>query len=53
MFDRNITYINIYGPNNDGKSFFESLNKYLAENEEEEFIIGGDFNTVSDQMSIK
>ena len=22
MFDRNIAYINIYGPNNDDKSFF-------------------------------
>ena len=46
MFDRNITYLNIYGPNNDDKSFFELLNKYLADNEEDEFIIGGDFNTV-------
>ena len=26
MIDRNITYINIYGPNNDDKSFFKSLN---------------------------
>ena len=46
MFDRNITYINIYGPNSDDNAFFETLNKYLAENEEDEFIIGGDFNTV-------
>ena len=46
MFDRNITYINIYGPNNDDKSFFELLNKYLADKEEDEFIIGEDFNTV-------
>ena len=38
--DRYITYINIYGPNNDDKAFFESSNKFLAENEEE-FIIGG------------
>ena len=44
MFDRNITYI--YGPNNDDKAFFESLNKYLAENEEDEFVTGRDFNTV-------
>ena len=28
------------------KLFFETLNKYLAESEEDEFIIGGDFNTV-------
>ena len=28
------------------KLFFETLNKHLAENEEDEFIIGGDFNTV-------
>ena len=28
------------------KLFFETLNKYLAENEKDEFIIEGDFNTV-------
>ena len=38
MFDRNITYINIYGPNKDDKAFLK--------NEKDEFIIGADFNTV-------
>ena len=28
------------------KLFFETLNKYLEESEEDEFIIGGHFNTV-------
>ena len=46
MFDCNITYINIYGPNSADKAFFETLNKYLAESEKDEFIIGGYFNTV-------
>ena len=31
MFDRNISHINIYGPNNDDKTYiFESLNKGIT-----------------------
>ena len=45
MFDRYITNINIYGPNNNDKVFFKSLNKYLAENEEDEFITRGGTST--------
>ena len=36
-------FINVYGPNADNKTFFELLCNVLEENE---FIIGGDFNTV-------
>ena len=32
--------------NNDDVSFFETLYDHLRENDEEEYIIGGDFNTV-------
>ena len=38
--------LNKYGPNNDDASFFETLFVFLSEKEDEEFIIGGDFNTV-------
>ena len=44
--DRAIVLININGPNNDDASFFETLYDHLGENDEEEYIIGGDFNTV-------
>ena len=44
--DKEINLINIYGPNNDDVNFFEHLEKYLKENDEKTFIIGGDFNTV-------
>ena len=44
--DKEIYFINIYGPNNDDCNFFEQLEKYLKENDEKTFIISGDFNTV-------
>ena len=46
MYKRNVVFINVYGPNADDKTFFELLCNFLEENEENEFIIGGDFNTV-------
>ena len=46
MYERNVVFINVYGPNADDKTFFELLCNFLEENEENEFIIGGDFNTV-------
>ena len=46
--DIDMTIINIYGPNNDEPTFFDSLNNYIIQNEENTFIIGGDFNTVLD-----
>ena len=44
--DKEIYFIYIYGPNNDDCIFFEQLEKYLKENDEKTFIIGGDFKTV-------
>ena len=36
----------MYGPSNDDASFYESLYEFLGQNEENGFLIGGDFNTV-------
>ena len=44
--DKSLKVINIYGPNNDDTSVFEILQKYIIDNEDSDFIIGGDFNTV-------
>ena len=38
--------VNIYGPNDDNIHLFEKLQVYINDNEENDFIIGGDFNTV-------
>ena len=46
--DHNIVLINVYGPKNDDVSFFDKLYDFLGENDDEEFIIRGDFNTVLD-----
>ena len=46
--DKEITIINIYGPNKDDLAIFNTLENFIAENEEHTFIIGGDFNTVID-----
>ena len=43
MYERNVVRINVYRPNADDKTFFELLCNFLEENE---FIIGDDFNTV-------
>ena len=47
--DKEISLINVYGPNNDDGNFFEQLETYLKENDEKTFIIGGDFNTVPNE----
>ena len=44
--DKEITIVNIYGPNNDDTALFNKLEEYMKENQEKTFIIGGDFNTV-------
>ena len=44
--NKELTIINIYGPNNDNSAFYKQLEEYMQENEEKTFIIGGDFNTV-------
>ena len=43
-----IILINIYGPNNDDTAFLKKLESFCAENEDKNFIIGGDFNLVID-----
>ena len=47
--DKNLTLINIYGPNKDDTSVFENLENYVNNNNEKTFIMGGDFNTVIDE----
>lgn len=42
------TIINIYGPNNDDTQLFLKLEDYVNENDDKNFIIAGDFNTVLD-----
>ena len=46
--NKEITIINIYGPNNDDSAIFDTLNNFIINNEEKTFIIGGDYNTVID-----
>ena len=43
MYERNVVFIYVYGPNADDKTFFELLCNFLEEND---FIIGGDFNII-------
>ena len=46
LFENNrFTLINVYGPNKDNGHIFELLNNYVLTNDEQNFIIGGDFNT--------
>ena len=40
------TIINLYGPNKDEISLFETLDNFVSDNEEKTFILGGDFNVV-------
>ena len=44
--DKDITIINVYGPNKDDISFFYILEHYILNNDEKSFIVGGDFNTL-------
>ena len=47
--EKEIKLINIYGPNNDDTAFFFlKLESFCVENEDKNFIIGGDFNLVID-----
>ena len=36
----------MYGPNTDSVNHFKILKNYLKVNDDETFIIGGDFNTI-------
>lgn len=38
--------LNVYGPTNEDKEFFDILGKVITENNSETLIIGGDFNVV-------
>ena len=44
--DKHFKIVNIYGPNSDDISKFDKLHSYITVNEDSDFIIGGDFNTV-------
>ena len=44
--DHDVVLTIAFGPNNDHASLFETLFDFLGENDKEEYIIGGDFNTV-------
>ena len=50
---KTLTLVNIYAPNNDDPSFFESVLKMLLSFECEECVWGGDFNLVSDVQKDK
>ncbi len=51
--DKEFLFINVYGPNNDNQTLFDKLHAHLSENDDNYFIIGGDFNTVLDPKLIK
>ena len=44
--DKDITIINVYGPNRDDISLFNKLEEFILNNDEKSFIVGGDFNTI-------
>ena len=44
--NKDITLVNIYGPNNDNINIFNILETFVSENTEQNIIISGDFNTV-------
>ena len=44
--NKNVTILNIYGPNEDNIFLFDKLSHFLSINDDKSFIIGGDFNTV-------
>ena len=51
--DKKLVILNIYGPNTDDFTHFNTLEKYLKDNTDKTLIIGGDFNTVLDLKLIK
>ena len=44
--EKEMNIINIYGPNTDDFEFYKKVEDYLLKHNENNFIIGGDFNTV-------
>ena len=39
--EREITLINLYGPNNDDQTFFDQLETFINDHNEKNFIVGG------------
>lgn len=48
IHEKPITIINVNGPNKYELNIFEILDAYIRSNEDKNYIIGGDFNTVLD-----
>ena len=48
-----ITPINLDNPNNDNKTFFDQLERLNNDHNEQNFIVGGDFNTVINESMDK
>ena len=46
--DKEVTLVNIYGPNNDSPQFYENLKHKIEEFQNEEVIIYGDWNMIID-----
>ena len=51
--DMEVVLINVYGPNKDDKHFFLELEKVIKQFEQETLIMGGDFNTIIDNIKDK
>ena len=50
LCEHDVLFINVYGPNNDDASFYETPYEFFGQTEENEFHIGGDSNTVLDPV---
>ena len=50
LCEHDVLFINVYGPNTDDTSFYETPYEFLGQTEENEFHIGGDSNTVLDPV---
>ena len=46
--EKDFVILNIYGPNTDDLTHFNTLEAYIKDNTDKTLIIGGDFNTVLD-----
>ena len=42
IYEKDFTVINLYGSNNDDATFFNDILKYLNDNNDKSFIVGGD-----------
>ena len=46
IHESQLTLINVYGPNIDDSSFYETLQSFIINNQDNNIIVGGDFITV-------